>query len=187
MRVSGEGRLTWRCALRSAFFLRSEAMSVSPKGSPLCVKWLLYFLKKLLSGRKSVARPMREGARSMIVTRPSRELPLVMPICGSKRVRVRVRGRVRVRVRVRARVRVRVTLLRVEEGRAPEDGMLRAGDGLDRLAVLQQHEQVRLEQRRVDGQVGGDDGRGDRGAVRVAAVDLVTVGVRGGVRVRGEG
>eukprot|EP00964_Phaeocystis_antarctica_P148450 scaffold115305_cov42-Phaeocystis_antarctica.AAC.1 len=83
--ISSASARACRCALRSAFFLRSEAMSVSPKGSPLCVKWLLYFLKKLLSGRKSVAKPMREGARSMIVTRPSRELPLVMPICGSKR------------------------------------------------------------------------------------------------------
>ena len=58
------------------------------------------------------------------------------------------------------------------------------------LAVLEQQEQVLLEQLGVDGQVGGDDGRGEGIAHRVAPVHLVRgtgrVSVSGRVRrVRG--
>ena len=49
--------------------------------------------------------------------------------------------------------------------------MVGAGDGLDRLAVLEEEKQLLLDERRVDGGVARDDVGRERRAVPVAAED----------------
>ena len=70
-------------------------------------------------------------------------------------------------------------LRRCVEERAP------AGDGLDRLTILQQQQQVLVDLLRVGGQVGGNHVGGDGGAVRVHADDHALAHLlRAGFRVR---